>query len=103
MNWILIVILVGLLFFLAKARYLKHKVYILLSIVLVLLFYISVSAAIAGHDIDLNSISGWESAGRIYFSWLGNALSNMKVIAGNAVKMDWKVENVTLINESIIK
>jgi len=103
MNWLLIIIVVGLLFFLVKAKYIKHKIYLLLGLVLVLFFYISVSAAISGHALDLNSISGIETAGKIYFSWLGNAFGNFKSLAGSAVNMDWQVENASLLNSSILK
>jgi len=39
--------------------------------------------------VDLKTVPGLFKAVKIYFSWLGSVLGNMKSITTNAIKMDW--------------
>jgi len=68
----------------------KHKIWAIVIIALILFGYLSFSVSLKGKDIDYKSVGGVFEAGKVYFSWLGSALGNVKTITGGAVQMDWK-------------
>jgi len=92
MNLIIIAILAILAIYVSKAHHLKQKFTIVAVIVLLMLVYVSYSSFTKGYDLDYKSISGFEKGAKLYFSWLGHAFGNFKVLTGNAVKMDWDLD-----------
>ena len=74
---------------------LKHKLFAIFLIALILFLYISTSLVFREEDIDFKSVSGVMDATKIYFSWLGSAFGNMKTITTYAVKMDWRSNETT--------
>lgn len=68
----------------------KHKMFAVFLIGLLLFFYFSFNLVFQGKNVDFKSISGVTEAGRIYLSWLGTIFTNAKSITMNAIKMDWK-------------
>jgi len=72
-----------------EVKRLKHKLFAIFLIGLILFLYASVTFTLKGHEIDYSSTSGIMEANKIYFSWLGSAFTNLKSITTNAVKMDW--------------
>ncbi len=95
MNWVIITVLIALAFFFLRVRHIKHKIFLIVIIVVLLFFYTTSSQVLSKHNIDWKSVSGIEKGLKVYFSWLGGALGNLKVLTANAVKMDWSVENST--------
>ncbi len=81
---------------LIEIKRLKHKLFAILLIAIILFTYISFSATIKGQDIDLKTVPGITTAAKLYFSWLGSAFGNMKVLTTNAIKMDWSANNESI-------
>ncbi len=88
-NWLIIVVLILVLLWFFKVKHMKHKFYAIIVVVLLIFFYTTFSSVINDNQIDVKSFDGVISAGKLYFSWLGNAIKNMAVIGGDVVKMDW--------------
>jgi len=73
-----------------EVKRLKHKLFAIFLIALILFTYISFTVTLKGQDIDLKTISGMATAGKLYFSWLISVTGNLKTITTNAISMDWK-------------
>jgi hypothetical protein len=86
-----IIILIWILFEVKRAR---HKIFAMFLIALILFSYFSFTFVIKKNDVDIKSSSGMAEAGRLYFSWLGSLFGNLRTITANAIKMDWKGEDV---------
>ena len=71
----------------------KHKVWAIFVIMLILFAYISFSVTLKSQDVDYKSASGLMQAVKVYFSWLGSIFGNLKTITGNAIRMDWGVKD----------
>ncbi len=93
MNWIILLVLVGVLFFIQKVNHLKHRFSLTGAIILVIFVYITFSYAIGGENLDLKSAEGIGSGIKIYFSWLAGSFNNVKSITANAVNLDWSKNN----------
>ncbi|MEM3074557.1 MAG: hypothetical protein QW727_01285 [Candidatus Pacearchaeota archaeon] len=100
-QWIVIVVIIIIIFIFVKLKYIKHKVSWIVILLLILLFYIGFIASIAGQDIDLGTFEGSQTAIKLYLSWLGNNFNNLKILTGQATKLDWGT-NKTAIKEQII-
>jgi len=97
MNWIIAGIFIVLVFLFLRFKHMKHKIIAIFLIISLLFIYSTASTLFQGEDIEWKSFAGLEKAGKIYFSWLGNALTNLRSLSGNAIKMDWQIpENETL-------
>jgi len=95
MNWIIIAILVILAFVFLRIRHVKHKIFLIVIIFALLFFYTTGSQILSEQDVDWKSVSGVEQGLRVYFTWVGGAFGNLKVLTTNAIKMDWGIENAT--------
>lgn len=73
-----------------EVKRMKHKIFAIFLIALILFLYISSTFVFKGHDINFKTVSGMTTATKLYFSWLGSIFGNMKSITTSAVKMDWK-------------
>lgn len=91
MNWILIAAVLVLVVLFFKAHEVRHKVFAMLMIVLVLFFLVTFTQVAVQPGVSFSSFEGITSAGKIYFAWLGQAFGNAKAITGDAVKMDWRL------------
>ena len=74
-----------------EVKRLKHKLFAIFLIGLILFAYFSFTFSLRGQDVDIKTVPGIIEASKLYFSWLGSAFGNMKSITTNAVKMDWGV------------
>jgi len=88
-TWLIVLIAVLGILFIAKLSHLKHKLSIILLLTFLLFIYLSFVKVVNSNSIDLGSANGFFSGVKLYFSWLGHAFGNMKVITGNVVRMDW--------------
>lgn len=88
-TFIIIAALIAAIWILIEIKRLKHKLFAIFLIGLILFTYVSFSAAIKDQDIDLKSVSGISTATKLYFSWLGNAFQNAKSVTTYALKQNW--------------
>tara|TARA_Y100000310_G_scaffold337938_1_gene426269 strand:- start:4606 stop:4932 length:327 start_codon:yes stop_codon:yes gene_type:complete len=75
----------------------KHKIFAILSIILVVFLYFGAIVVFQGTDIDFTSYSGMIEATKIYFSWLGSVFGNFKTMTAGAIQLDWGAANKTAI------
>lgn len=94
-SWIVIGMLIILALVLAKLKHIRHKTFLIIIVILVIFFYFTATKVIGNQNLDLGSFDGIVKAGRIYFSWLVHIGSNIKNLAGEAVKMEW-IDNSTI-------
>lgn len=86
-------VLILILWIVVKARHMKHRATFIILLALLVFFYTSGYKVIKDGGVNLNSLGGILQAGKLYFSWLYNSFGNIKTIAGNAVKLNWDVNN----------
>ncbi|OIO43274.1 hypothetical protein COX97_04655 [Candidatus Pacearchaeota archaeon CG_4_10_14_0_2_um_filter_05_32_18] len=97
---ILIVILVSLIFLFVRLKYIKHKLVWVILLVFVLLVYLGFILSIAGQNINLKTPEGAKLAINLYVGWMGNSFTNLKVLSGQAIKLDWRSLNKTDSNQT---
>ena len=85
----IVAVLIIAIWVIVEIKRLRHKVFAIFLIALVLFTYISFSITLKGQDIDYGSASGVLSATKLYFSWLASAFTNIKSITTQAINMDW--------------
>ncbi len=73
-----------------EMKRMRHKVFALFLIGLILFSYLSFTFVFKDQELDLKSINGIRDASTLYFSWLGTIFSNLKSITSNAIDMDWE-------------
>ena len=73
-----------------EAKRMKHKIFAIVIIALILFTYISFTVVLKNTDTDLKTVNGLVSAGKLYVVWLGNVFKNMKSVTTYASKQDWK-------------
>ncbi|MFC1682036.1 hypothetical protein ACFL0X_00275 [Nanoarchaeota archaeon] len=93
MEWgftlFVVVALIAVVYIFIEIKRLKHKLFAIFLIALILFSYISFSVVLKDKDIDYKTTSGMTEASKVYFSWLGSLFGNVKTITTNAVGMDW--------------
>jgi glucan phosphoethanolaminetransferase (alkaline phosphatase superfamily) len=94
---LLAILILGIWIFI-EAKRMKHKIFAIFLIVLILFTYISFVTVLKGKNVDLKTTEGWKIAGKMYYAWLVNSFHNVKAITSFASKQDWK--NVNLTNSS---
>jgi len=87
--WIMLIIAILAVLFITKLSHLKHKISTSI-IIIAALFIISTFMIVA----KTNAINPWSFGGffsglKTYFFWLGHLFDNLRVITGNAIRMDW--------------
>ena len=88
-EWVIIAILVAVLWLFFKARHMKHRMYAVVVILLVLFIYVTGLSVLKSSESNLTTFKGFLSASKIYFNWLISLFKNVKTVAGNAIKMNW--------------
>ncbi len=91
MTFMIIAVLVVAIWVIIEIKRLKHKLFAIFLIGLILVGYFSFTYAIRGQDIDFKTVPGVIEASKLYFSWMGSAFGNMKSITTNAIKMNWGI------------
>ncbi len=81
-----------------EIKRLKHKLFAILLIALILFTYISFTVTLRGQEIDYTTVSGMMTAAKLYVAWLGSIFGNLKTMTTYAVHMDWAT-NQTKISE----
>lgn len=90
---VVISVVIALIWISFEMKRLKHKIWAIVLIGLVLFGYFSFAVTLKGEEINYGSVEGILQAGKIYFSWVGSIFGNVKSITGSAVKMDWTSTN----------
>ena len=99
-NWIIILILVVVAVLAIKMNHLKHRSVIIIVVLVALFFYASVTFIAAKNNLTMDSYDGFISTMKVYGGWLANGFQNIKVLTGNAIKMDWTATNATFFGNS---
>jgi len=94
-SWIVIVILVVIGIFAIKLNHLKHRVFIIMLVLIALFLYASMALVTTQNDVNFDDSEGFFHAFKVYKGWLANGFENVKVITGHVLKMDWSSTNGT--------
>lgn len=97
-TFIIIAALVAAIWIIIEIKRLKHKIFAIFLIGLIIFTYLSFTTAIKDQDLDLKSVSGLSTATKLYFSWLGNAFQNVKSVTTYTLKQNWSE-----VDESVTK
>ena len=97
-NWIIVALVIVLAFVVFKFKEMRHRFGLITIIVILLLATFSFSVVSSKNNVDLSTFDGLVTAGKIYFSWIGGAFSNLKSISGFAVKQDWSANSTKTDN-----
>ncbi|MFH1607907.1 MAG: hypothetical protein ABIA78_02130 [archaeon] len=87
---LVVAVLIIAIWVLIEVKRMKHKLFGLFLIGLIIFLSMSSVMVFRGKDIDFKTMSGLVEAGQVYFSWLGSLFVNAKSITSYAIKMDWK-------------
>ena len=80
---------------LIEFKRMKHKLFALILIGLIIFSYVSATVIFKDTNINFKTIPGIIEGSKIYFSWLGSVFVNLKTVTANVVKMDWTSANKT--------
>ena len=83
--WV-ITILIVLIFIVIKFKELRHKFSFLFIVFLLLLLVFSLSMAYSDKNVDLSTLDGIVSAGKVYFGFLGGIFDKTRSITGFAIQ-----------------
>ncbi len=92
-TFIIVAALVVAVWVLIEIKRMKHKIFAMFLIGLIIFTYVSFTVAIKDKEIDLKTFSGVSTATKLYFSWLGNAFQNTKAVTAYALKQNWSEVN----------
>ncbi len=92
----IIAVLIIAIWVIIEIKRLKHKLFAVFLIALILFTYLSFMVTLGGQDIDFKSVSGLMTAGKLYYSWLASVFGNMISITSYAVKMDWNANETSV-------
>lgn len=98
-NWIIIVVILLIGFFIIKLGTFRHRFWIIFLILLSLFLYVTMTYVNKQNNLNFTSIDGIFKSLKIYAGWLANGFQNLKVLTGQAVKMDWTSVNSTFKDE----
>ena len=98
-SWVIIVLAFLGIYIATKLSHVRHKTFFIFLILIVFLICRAISIVNSNHDINLNTIDGAVSAGKLYLGWLGNTFQNFKTLTGKAVQMDWSSTNGTFLDK----
>ena len=99
-TFIVVAVLVVAVWLVIEVKRMKHKLFAIFLIGLILFTYISFSTVMKNNDVDMKTTSGLAKAGKLYLSWLGTLFGNMKSITTYALRQDWKKVNVSVETDS---
>ncbi len=88
-TFFVIAVLIIAIWVIIEIKRLKHKLFAIFLIALILFTYLGFTMALKGQDVDLKTVPGLIKATNLYFSWLGSIFGNLKSITTYTVKQDW--------------
>lgn len=75
---------------LIEAKRMKHKIFAVFLIVLILFTYLSFVVVVKDENIDYKTVPGIIEGGKLYFAWLNSLFGNLRSITAYAIGLDWK-------------
>ena len=87
---LIVAILIIAIWVIIETKRMKHKVFAIFLIGLILFSYFSFSFVLKEKEIDFMSIDGIQTVGSLYFSWISTVFVNFKTLTTRAIKMDWQ-------------
>ena len=87
---LVVAVMIAAIWVVVELKRLRHKLFAIFLIALILFTYISFTVTLKGSDIDYTTIQGMIDAGKLYFSWLSFIFGNLKTITIQAIHMNWK-------------
>jgi glucan phosphoethanolaminetransferase (alkaline phosphatase superfamily) len=72
-----------------EVKRLRHKIFAIVLIALILFTYLSFTMVMKQHDVDLKTVSGIIEAAGLYVNWLGSLFGNFKSMTTHAIGLDW--------------
>ncbi len=96
LSWWIIGLLVVIVIVILKFKEIRHKFGFLVFLFLMTFLLVTAYNIYKSNEVDLATFDGLVKAGKLYFSWLGSVVSNVKGITGYVVSQPWGV-NVTAI------
>jgi len=85
---------------LIEMKRMKHKLFAIFLIGLIIFAYVTFNISLQNHNTDLSTVPGWIDAGKLYFSWLGTAFVRVKDITAYAIGLDWKDYNESVVSKN---
>jgi hypothetical protein len=101
MNWVIIGLTLAAIIIVSKLihfKHIKHRVFAILIILSLLFTYLTFSTIVKSNSLDIKTAPGIFSAVKLYSGWVVHAFGNLKIITGNAIKMNWLPQNGTYHN-----
>lgn len=95
--FVIIAAIIILIYILIEVKRMKHKLFALLLIGLIIFASLTFSLSLENRNIDLGTTSGIIEAGRVYLSWLGGAFVKAKEVTTYAIGLDWKESNSSVV------
>ena len=89
MTVLIIAVLGALIWIFMEIKRLKHKIFAIFLISLIIFAYISFVVVLKGRDIDYTSVTGLTEASKLYFAWIGVLFKNIKSVTTYTTKQDW--------------
>ncbi len=89
----IVAVLIIVIWVLIEIKRLRHKIFAMFLIFLILFTYVSFTVVIKDKQVDFGNLQGWMEAGKLYLSWLGSLFVNFKTLTTSAIKMDWKAND----------
>ncbi len=93
LTWIIIGVIIAAIWIIIEMKRMKHKLFAIFLIGLILFVYITAVFVFKDRNIDFGTFEGIKEASSLYFSWLGSTFGNLKIITGNVIKMNWAGNN----------
>lgn len=99
-TFFIIAAAIVLIWFFVEIKRLKHKLWAIFLIGLILFTYLSFTASLKNSNVDLDSVGGVVDAGKLYVSWLSGVFVNLKSVTAFATKQDWQEYDAEVVNDS---
>jgi len=90
-----VIALVLAIYLIFELKRMKHKLFAIFLIGLILFGFFSFNAVFSGKEIKIENVSDLENLLKVYFNWVGYIFNNMKVLTTNAIQMNWKGNQTT--------
>jgi len=87
---LIIAVLIIAIWVVIEMKRMRHKVFAIFLIGLILFSYLSFSFVFKNHEINLTTVDGIRTATGLYLSWLGTVFSNLRTITSKTIDMNWK-------------
>jgi len=102
-SWVIIIILVVIGIIAIRLNHFRHRIFIILLVVLALFLYTTMTYVNNQNKLDFGDTKGVMNSLKIYTGWLANGFTNLKALTGKATKMDWTSTNVSFFDNKTTK